>query len=102
MLITRKPGPTFNPVKVYLKSQEEVDVLSKLRRHKFTSINITLESQEEIDLIYSIFNFTPILDCFRGDVQNLAVRLHKGLDYVSSDNYTIYHSKLCHNLERKE
>ena len=22
MLITRKPGPTFNPVKVYLKSQE--------------------------------------------------------------------------------
>ena len=101
MKITRKEEPRFEPVKVYLKSQEEVNALDKLRRSKFIPVSIVLESQEEVDLVYSIFNFTPISECFNGNTGDLAGRLQKGLSCIRSENYQIYHRKLNDKLEYK-
>ena len=76
---------------------------SELKQHdpNFEPIHIVLESQEEVDLMYGIFSFTPLLDCFRNDIGNLVPKLFTKLCSIGTWNYHTYLQKMNSGLKRK-
>ena len=51
----------------------------------FKPIHIKLETQEEVDLLFSVFNFFPLMEVIRDLADRLPTKLHEGLRNTRSD-----------------